>query len=506
MMNNIIKKFFKIILKIILLPIYVLKGIKNIFMQLFRSLKFSIRKKISFNYLFLYTIICLLTMVVVIMAYIPYEVNQKNLDVGLMVESIVSQYEQDIYDEIDLEQRLNYISRDNNCGIEITIINQEKNMSPIIVKTELYNNYDYPDNFWEKVQAVFGEKVYSRNVSMLNYDNLNENDKSYDNEYRIKILYALYPFYEGFLFIMIVLCFCFACGFFFLGIVGGIKSRQVLEPIYTMTKTAEKISINDMGARLDVSKTKYELKDLANTLNDMLDRLNEDYEKQKRFVSDVSHELRTPISIINGYANMLERWGKEDEEVLNESIEAIIDEAKNMQLLVVNLLTLVRSDNQTLQYNQEEFYMDELVFDAIKETSMIDEVGHRISYDLGEQVKVNLDYSKTKQMLRIFLDNAIKYTPQQGAINIKVYSKDNMCHIHIKDSGIGISKEDLPHLFDRFYRSDESRTRQTGGHGLGLAIAKVIVIGQSGKIKVKSKLGEGSEFIIMFPKAYIKKG
>ena len=125
-----------------------------------------------------------------------------------------------------------------------------------------------------------------------------------------------------------------------------------------MTKTAKEITIYNMDARLNISEAKYELKDLAYTLNKMLDSLKIDYTKQKRFVSDVSHELRTPISIIDGYASMLQRWGKKDEEVLNESIEAIKNEDGNMKDLVENLLFLARHDNQTLKHNKENIYIN----------------------------------------------------------------------------------------------------------------------------------------------------
>ena len=192
----------------------------------------------------------------------------------------------------------------------------------------------------------------------------------------------------------------------------------MLSPVYEMTLEAKKISISNMDKRLLVSKAKYELKDLAITLNDMLDRLSEDYTKQKRFVSDVSHELRTPISIINGYANMLERWGKSDRAILDEAIGAIISEVKNMQKLVENLLTLVRSDNQTLIYNKELFYLDDLVDAVIKESQMINEKSQNISFYMDQAIQVELDQTKIKQMLRIFVDNADKEHAIRLRINV----------------------------------------------------------------------------------------
>ncbi len=191
--------------------------------------------------------------------------------------------------------------------------------------------------------------------------------------------------------------------------------------------------------------------------------------------------------------------GEKDEEILDESIEAIIGESKNMQQLVENLLTLVRSDNQTLKYEPSEFDIGKLICEVVKEFNMVNTKNQYITCDSKENIMVRLDMSKIKQTLRIFIDNAVKYTPDNGGIQVKCYEMNREVFIHVKDTGIGISKKDLPNLFDRFFRSDESRTRQTGGHGLGLSIAKVMIIGHNGKIKVKSRPGKGSEFIITLP-------
>ncbi len=197
---------------------------------------------------------------------------------------------------------------------------------------------------------------------------------------------------------------------------------------------------------------------------------------------------------------MLDRWGgKEDEAILEEAIDAIKGESKNMQTLVENLLTLVRSDNQTLKFEREYFKIDEMARDIVKDMEMIDDGRHSFSNDIDMDIRVCLDYAKVMQTLRIFLDNAIKYTPEGGRISLNVKREITSVVISVVDTGIGVAKKDLPFLFDRFYRSDESRTRETGGHGLGLSIAKAMVIGQNGRLRVKSKENEGSEFIIILP-------
>lgn len=280
--------------------------------------------------------------------------------------------------------------------------------------------------------------------------------------------------------------------------IGSRTSKKMLRPIYAMTNTAKSISAKALDTRLDVVDSHDELKDLAETFNGMLDRLQESYELQNRFVSDASHELRTPISVIQGYANLLNRWGKEDKEVLDESVTAIRNEAENMKELVEKLLFLARTDKSTQKMEKEIFSVNELIDEILKETRMID--GHHvIANNKNDTVYINADRKLIKQALRIFIDNSIKYTPEGGTIKVNSFVQKKMLNIVIEDSGMGISKEDLPHIFDRFYRCDKARTRQGGGTGLGLSIAKWIIGKHKGSIEVESALNKGTKINIILP-------
>jgi len=349
---------------------------------------------------------------------------------------------------------------------------------------------------WDYFTSVFKHQLVAKHLDSYTISSV---ERGTEINVDIVGLFPMAHFSKEMLTLTTILLVFFSIGFVFMSMIGGARVKNILSPIFFMTKTAEQISISNLDLRLDVETTKYELKDLAITLNEMLDRLDKDYSKQKRFVSDVSHELRTPISIVSGYASMLERWGKKDDEILEESIDAIKSETINMQHLVENLLTLVRSDNLTLKYEASYFDIGELICDIVKEFNMVNTKDQYITCDSKPGINVFLDEAKIKQTLRIFVDNAIKYTPDSGSVQVKCYQIEEEVFIHIKDTGIGISKEDLSHLFERFYRSDESRTRETGGHGLGLSIAKVMIIGHKGRIKVKSRIGKGSEFIITLP-------
>lgn len=280
--------------------------------------------------------------------------------------------------------------------------------------------------------------------------------------------------------------------------IGSKMSKRLLLPVYKMTNTVKNISFNDMNARLDISGSKDELKDLAKTFNEMLDRMQSSYDIQNRFVSDASHELRTPIAVIQGYANLLDRWGKEDKEVLQESITAIKSEAENMKNLIEKLLFLARSDKNTQKVEMSQFQINELISEIIKETKMIDDK-HNIINEKNESTLIFADKNLLKETLRIFIDNSIKYTPDGGSITLNSFVNGKRLILEVMDTGMGISKEDLPHIFDRFYRADKSRTKESGGSGLGLSIAKWIILKHRGSIEVQSKLGSGTKINISLP-------
>lgn len=278
--------------------------------------------------------------------------------------------------------------------------------------------------------------------------------------------------------------------------------ERLLTPIKSMSRTTNRLTVHNLHSeRLNVEGTKNELKDLAATINNMLDRLELSYESQKQFVSDASHELRTPIAVIQGYAGMLKRWGSEDKEVLEESIEAISKEAKSMQDLVEKLLFLSRHDKKTLNLKKVKFNMRPLVEEMVKETKIIAKNRNVLSEKL-EDVMVYADMQSIKQAVRIFLDNAVKYTSQGDTITVNLNNDNGTCVLSVSDTGIGMRDEDIKKVFDRFYRAEEVRTGHKEGHGLGLSIARLIVLNHAGSIKVRSQYKVGSTFTIILPDYY----
>jgi signal transduction histidine kinase len=276
-------------------------------------------------------------------------------------------------------------------------------------------------------------------------------------------------------------------------------NQRLLEPLDKMTCIANKLTVNNLHSeRINVEGTKNELKDLATVINKMLDRIEISYESQKQFVSDASHELRTPIAVIQGYVNLLDRWGKKDVEVLDESIGAIKNEAKSMQDLVEKLLFLSRHDKKTLKLIKTRFNMKLVVEDMVKETKLV-VINRVINCNYLEDAVVYGDKQALKQAIRVFIDNAVKYTRENDEINISCQNVNGDCIITVSDTGIGMTRKDIDNIFERFYRSDHVRNDKINGHGLGLSIAKLIILGHTGRIKVRSQYTVGSSFIITLP-------
>ena len=276
-------------------------------------------------------------------------------------------------------------------------------------------------------------------------------------------------------------------------------NKRVLAPIRDITSMAETLSESNLSNRINIAGTKNELKDLAVVINRMLDRIERSYNSQKQFVSDASHELRTPIAVIRGYTDMLKRWGKDDPEVLEEGIMAISQETDGMKDLVESLLFLARHDKKTLMMEVSEFSTSELVQEVLKEESMVHS-GHHFHLEESDDLQLKADRTMIKQVLRILCDNAVKYSETDTNIFLGCRKEaDGTCSLSVRDEGQGIPAEDLPKIFDRFYRSDKARKSETGGHGLGLSIARIIVVAHNGKIRVRSKPGAGTIFSVVLP-------
>ena len=237
---------------------------------------------------------------------------------------------------------------------------------------------------------------------------------------------------------------------------------------------------------------------LETAINDLLERMQAAYRQQAQFVSDASHELRTPIAVIQGYVKMLDRWGKDDQQVLEEAIGAIKVETEHMKTLVEQLLFLARGDSGRQKLNPELIDVAALAAEILGEYRMIDET-HEWRQGRMEPAFAMADPALIKQAARVLIDNAVRYTPEGGSIRLSAGPSDGLACIEVQDGGIGIDAGDVPHIFDRFYRADPARARQNGGTGLGLAIARWIVERHDGHIEVVSRPELGTRMKMCLP-------
>ncbi len=278
-------------------------------------------------------------------------------------------------------------------------------------------------------------------------------------------------------------------------------SRQELE---NLTGELGKINAGHLDSRIQLPATQKELRALAQAINDMLERVNRAYSTQMRFVSDASHELRTPIAVIQGYAALLDRWGKSDPEALQESIDAIRSETASMERLVEQLLFLARGDNNSQPVKKEALDLTALAGEVLREEEMIHPQRSFLPRWGEQPVVVRADPGLIKQVMRILMDNAVKYSPAQGRIYLRVSQSQGCARVTVQDEGAGIPAESVPHIFERFYRADCSRDRKTGGTGLGLAIALWIIERHEGWFEVVSRTGVGTRIAFLIPLAPVQ--
>ena len=261
-------------------------------------------------------------------------------------------------------------------------------------------------------------------------------------------------------------------------------------------------------ANINAPKIQTGDQDLASieiALNKLLQRMQEAKLQQMRFVNDASHELRTPIAVIRGYTDMLDRWGKTDEAVLDESIAALKSESEHMHDLVEQLLFLARGDAGRNTLTKTQFNLARITSEVCEESEMIDS-SHRytLKYDQSaltdNRYQVLADAAMIKQSIRIIVQNAARYSAAQTTISFNVSCDENTVQVSVEDEGMGISEEAASHIFERFWRADNARIESNEGSGLGLSIAKWIVDNHDGSIEVLSREGIGTRFTIVLPR------
>ena len=280
--------------------------------------------------------------------------------------------------------------------------------------------------------------------------------------------------------------------------VGRFASRRMLAPIDGMIREAANINSQTLKKRLPEPEPDDELRRLAVTVNTMLERVENAFEQQSRFSADASHELRTPLAVIRGYVDLLQRWGKSDERVLQEGLDAVSRQTKYMQKLVDTLLLLSRGDSGQWEMSKKLFDVKALLQELIREQASLD-LSHRYELCTNDSVMLLGDRQMIRQMLLALLDNSRKYTPEGGAITVGAECLGDEIQVCVADTGIGIAPEQLEHIFERFYRADRARSRKDGSAGLGLSIVAAIAELHGASVSAKSVPGNGTSILLSFP-------
>jgi signal transduction histidine kinase len=453
----------------------------------------SIRRAVINSYLSSMLIILISIYIVIIVVFfnwenrrIESEINNSILDVHKELKSMEYTTDADIIKSIQ-------------TGIER--FNLAQGAQPILHLKFVYNDQIYYSHFTEKTHCYknkLGEFqiIFSKNnililkniVFEFNGNKIYMQLYSDSKEIKADIKSLLNSLFFSSIFILLIT-------FALVKKIDGI----IQTPIQEITKTAKEINRYDLSKRIHIINKNNELGKLSIVINEMIDRLDISFKSQNKFISNASHELRTPLAVIKGYADLLDAGAKTDPAMLDRGIHEILTEVKNMECLLQNLLFLARKENETLKNNILSFEVSTLIKELIEKQQLIDS-DHTYTIIRNKNSTVNMDKNLILQALRELLKNSSKYTPVGGVISIDSYYKKDHHYIVIKDSGQGIPKENIKHVFERFYIQDESRNRQKNSFGLGLSIVKDIIKLHGGEISITSELNKGTVVSIKLPK------
>jgi heavy metal sensor kinase len=351
--------------------------------------------------------------------------------------------------------------------------------SPASPKITEYVGNDVPLRIWNQAVNVGGENYYIQSAF--------EMDDFYDALYHFELLlYIAIP----------SLLICAALGGYWI-------STRALAPVDQITKMARTISAQNLSSRLIVPNTGDELQRLSETLNGMLDRLEASFKKITQFTADASHELRTPVAVMRTRAELSLRKARSADEY-RDVISEVLAELEKTSGLIEQLMFLARADSGSETLNFTNTNVTEVLREACHQGSALAEAKQIGFHEqiAPDSMWIRGDASSLRRLFLILIDNAVKYTPANGQVEVSLQRNNGYAIAQVKDTGIGIAESDLPNVFERFYRADKARTRELGGVGLGLSIGRWITEVHSGTIEVQSAPGRGSVFQIRLPIAH----
>jgi two-component system sensor histidine kinase ArlS len=288
------------------------------------------------------------------------------------------------------------------------------------------------------------------------------------------------------------------CALLLSGWIGYMLATYLLKPLQDLKISMDDVAAHGFEKDLAISyHAKDEIGELIVVYESMMAKLKSSFEKQQQFMADASHELRTPIQVVEGHLALLNRWGKDDPVILQESLEISLREVKQMKTLIDEMLELARGEQLKERPPTQIVKHTKEVIKEIMQVHPTVYIKHNLP--VQEEIEILISSNVYQQIIRNILTNAIRYSKEPAHVSIAYERKPDEVIVHIQDQGIGIAPNDLSKIFDRFYRVDPARSRDLGGSGLGLSIVKMLIENSGGSIFVTSEKDKGSTFSLIFP-------
>ena len=405
------------------------------------------------------------------------------------------------YEEEQIEKRyeeLSYIL--SNIELKDNTLNDIiKDDDEIIrIYQDNYIKYKSKNDIWDKIPLSTNEelKVNFRYIDWDLYVVLDGKIEIDNKDYRIQIVHGDTIFDEIMENYFQTLLISLFIGII-LSIIGAIYlSKRFVGRLKNLSNTINEVKENGIKYRVEISNTNDEFDKVNILFNDMLDEVEEAFNEQSRFVSDASHELRTPLTALQGHLRMIKRWGKNDKERLEKSLDICISETERLTKIVGDLLTLSRCDNEIINLSEiEKIQAKQIILQIIEHYKILNNTT-KFKLIMDENLMLKIKQDHLKQILIIFIDNAIKYNDKdECVIDINIFEKNENILFNIRDNGKGIPKDEIPYILNRFYKVDKSR-KNNNSFGLGLSIADKITSLYGGRIKIYSEEGIYTEIVL----------
>ena len=405
------------------------------------------------------------------------------------------------YEEEQIEKRyqeLSYIL--SNIELKDNTLNDIiKDDDEIIrIYQDNYIKYKSKNDIWDKIPLSTNEelKVNFRYIDWDLYVVLDGKIEIDNKDYRIQIVHGDTIFDEIMENYFQTLLISLFIGII-LSIIGAIYlSKRFVGRLKNLSNTINEVKENGIKYRVEISNTNDEFDKVNILFNDMLDEVEEAFNEQSRFVSDASHELRTPLTALQGHLRMIKRWGKNDKERLEKSLDICISETERLTKIVGDLLTLSRCDNEIINLSEiEKIQAKQIILQIIEHYKILNNTT-KFKLIMDENLMLKIKQDHLKQILIIFIDNAIKYNDKdECVIDLNIFEKNENILFNIRDNGKGIPKDEIPYILNRFYKVDKSR-KNNNSFGLGLSIADKIISLYGGNIKIYSEEGIYTEIVL----------